>query len=127
METSQNILTGSEGAEWDLKIAAEWTKNYRDKFPGETISHFFGRELLQKILAQDGCMGLRFYHAIDDSGNKHLIIVGATSDGNDQLPAQSPTDAISTAALVANSNTVGQQGAPCPGTPGCPDNVLTGA
>jgi len=116
MENTNNgiHITGREGEEFDLQLAASWTKNHREKHPEQPVSHFFGKEILQKILAQEGCQGIRFYHAHDENGKKHLIIVGATSDGKDQIN-------------TLQTLIVGQQGLPCPGSPGCPKNVLSGS
>ena len=154
METQQNEihLTGKEGGEFDLDLAASWTKNYRDKHPGETVSHFFGKDILQKILAQEGCQGIRFYYAHSKplsawqrsmvslsnfltkvagniEGEKHLIIVGAGSDGNDQINIGT-TGKLSKDELRAvtaqNTYMVGDQSLPCPGNPGCPKSLLAG-
>jgi hypothetical protein len=111
METQPNsaYLTGKEGGEFDVELSASWTQNYRHKHPGETESHFFGKEILQKILDQEGCVGIRIYHAHDKplngwkrsmaslskflvsvvgnvDGEKHLIIVGTTKEGKEMLP-----------------------------------------
>ena len=126
METQNNghHLTGKEGEEFDLELAATWTKNFREKHPEQPISHFFGKEILQKILAQEGCQGIRFYHAHNEKGIKHLIITGATSDGKDQLniAAAGPGDA----GQGFTAHVIGQEAQPCPGSPGCPQNELTG-
>jgi hypothetical protein len=157
----ENPITGREGGPIKLDVAASWTRNYRDKHPGETISQFFGKEILEKILSQQNCLGIRFYYAHDKplggwqrfiisisnfllkvignvDGNKHLIIVGVMSDGNDQLDgkeheaaaAKAPELMTVAAPLMAvagsSSATVGDMSAPCPGSPGCPKNVLTG-
>jgi hypothetical protein len=145
-------LTGKEGEEFDLELAASWTKNYRHKHPGETVSHFFGKEILQKILAQEGCQGIRFYHAHSKplnswqrsivavsnfltkvvgniEGEKHLIIIGAASDGTDQIDKE-VAEALSRGELkslkVQKKYMVGDQSAPCPGSPGCPQGILAG-
>ncbi|MEP6612932.1 MAG: hypothetical protein ABJA76_13630, partial [Mucilaginibacter sp.] len=103
-----NVLTGREGEPFDLDVSANWTKNYRDRHPGEKISHFFGREIIEKILAQQGCLGLRVYDAYDKpingwqramvaisnfilkvigniEGERHIIITGAIHDGSDMI------------------------------------------
>ena len=129
METLKKpILTGKEGSEWDLAEAAAWTKNYRAKNPGKTISHYFGREILERILAQDGCVGLRFYHALDEHGKEHLIITGTDANGEDQLNTGLSVDAagLKAKAHVVSAQAVGQESMPCPGSPGCPKNGLTG-
>jgi len=76
-------FTGKEAEEFPLDTAAEWTANYRNANPGAVKAHFIGRDLLNKMLEQDGCMGLRIYYALDEKGDKQLIIVGADQDEND--------------------------------------------
>ena len=115
METIPNkpVFTGKEGGEIDHETAISWTKNFRDKHPGETISHFFGREILEKLLAQKDCVGLRFFHAHDHQGKKHLVIVGTGGDGND-LTSKSA------------GHMMADQSYPCPGGPGCQTSALSG-
>ncbi len=77
-------FTGKEEHDVPIATAAEWTKNYRDaSTPGATIAHFFGKDIVQRILNQDKCVGIRLYYAIDDDGKKQLIMVGANGDEND--------------------------------------------
>ena len=78
-----NNFAGSEGSPISLALAATWTKNYRDNNPGQTIAHFFGTDIIQQILSQGTCMGIRIYYAADDSGAKQLILVGADAHQND--------------------------------------------
>jgi hypothetical protein len=110
-QSNQNerpVLTGEEADPIDLKKAAEWTANYRERYPDEVISYFFGINIIKEILSQEGCMGLRIYyanskplssfqkfmlsisnflrHISNAAGEKHLIIVGSDSNGHDQLP-----------------------------------------
>ncbi len=77
-------FTGNEAEEFPLATAAQWTKNYRETItPGDTIAHFFGKNIINDILAQDGCMGIRIYYALDENGKKQLIIVGANQNEDD--------------------------------------------
>jgi hypothetical protein len=77
-------FTGNEAEEFPLDTAAEWTKNYRETITmGGTVSHFFGRDIINKILEQEDCMGIRIYYALDENGKKQLIIVGADANEND--------------------------------------------
>ena len=148
METQEKMspLTGREGSEIDIKVAADWTQNHRHRNPGHVISQFFGQEILNKILQQPGCVGIRFYYANSkpltgwqrfvnkcfpkSEGEVHLIITGVTKDGKDQLPVpDTHVEAFAlkaTATASASSGTVGEQSMPCPGGAGCPQNVLTG-
>ena len=77
---------GSEGEAIELTEAAALTANYRSQNQGvaETVkAHFFGREILQKILAQEGCAGIRMYYGLDDEGAKQLVLIGVKADGQD--------------------------------------------
>ena|ERR1700741_2298175 len=77
-------FTGNEAEKFPLETAAEWTRNYRQTIEnGDTIAHFFGKNIIKEILAQDGCMGIRIYYALDERGKKQLIVVGANSEEND--------------------------------------------
>ncbi len=156
IQTNPNVITGREGAEIDLNVAAEWTKNRRKRKPKDyTISQFFGYEILQRILNQPGCMGIRIYYAnssplngwqrfitaianfllytvAGSEGDVHLILTGVNKDGTDQLPPPGKNVDLKTfrnytpADAAAQDNTLGEQSHPCPGSAGCPTNVLTG-
>lgn len=79
---------GTEGEAIALSQAAEWTRNYRNKRMDTAIgeiakAHFFGRDILSKILEQEGCVGIRMYYAEDNNGQKQLILIGANAEGED--------------------------------------------
>lgn len=78
-------FNGTEGGEISLNDGAEMTAEYRKQNPDTTIAHFFGREILEKLLAQDNCMGIRMYYGINTEGEKQLVLVGADKDENDLL------------------------------------------
>lgn len=121
-EPRPSELTGREGEEFDFKLATEWTKNYRDRYPGEIISQFFGRQILHRLLDQPDCVGIRMYYSHDKplnrwqriivaisnfllkvignlEGRPHLILVGSVKDGSDILP-DSPIKAEGAAPLI---------------------------
>lgn len=75
---------GTEGEAIDIAQAAAWTANYRNGVPSETVrSHFFGNQILRKILEQEQCVGIRMYYGIDDAGTRQLILIGVDENGND--------------------------------------------
>ncbi|MBD2768075.1 hypothetical protein IC235_09250 [Hymenobacter sp. BT664] len=85
-------FTGAEASPLDLRTAARWTATERRQNPDQARAFFFGRDIIERILAQPGCMGLRVHYAIDPStGQRHLLIVGADAEQNDQLPPLEPT------------------------------------
>jgi len=77
-------FTGNEGAIITLAEGSEMTANYRATINlGETIGHAVGKNLVNAILNQTGCMGIRFYQAINNKGEKQLVAVGVDADGDD--------------------------------------------
>ena len=76
---------GTEGSTVELETAAGWTENYRDNNQGETQGHFFGKDILEDILAQSQCKGIRIYYGENSGGDKKLILVGAIANENDQI------------------------------------------
>lgn len=79
-------FTGKEGDAIPLETAKGWITNYVKSGLSGT-STFFGGEPLKTILAQPGCLGIRFYYAIDDSGNQQVLLIGADREGHDILPS----------------------------------------
>ncbi|MDB5133762.1 MAG: hypothetical protein JWP37_365 [Mucilaginibacter sp.] len=123
METKErkSPITGNEGAEIKVHVAADWTKNHRHRHPGGIISQFFGVDILQRILQQPNCLGIRIYYAnskplsgwqsfimsianflikvvADAEGEKHLILAGVTKEGMDQIPEHGSKDVAVAAA-----------------------------
>jgi hypothetical protein len=78
-------FTGKEGSFLPERQMKEWIQKHQDY--NEVRGHFFGKEILVKILDQPGCVGIRFYHAIDDNGQKTLVLVGADSKGSSMWPS----------------------------------------
>lgn len=78
-------FNGREGGEISLKEGASMTSEYRNQNPNEIKARFFGKDILEKILNQDGCMGIRMYYALSEDSEPQLVLVGADSDENDML------------------------------------------
>ena len=77
-------FTGNEGAIITLAEGSEMTANYRETIStGDTLAHAVGKNLVNAILNQTGCMGIRFYQAISNKGEKQLVAVGVDSNGDD--------------------------------------------
>ena len=77
---------GSEGDAITLDEAAALTANYRESLADtvETVkAHFFGRNILQQILDQENCVGIRMYYGLDENGGKQLVLVGVDPAGQD--------------------------------------------
>jgi hypothetical protein len=97
------MFTGGEARSITVEEARDLVRRWRERqsaLPGDPTCEFFGRDILDKILAQEGCVGLRVYHGRNAKGQHALVLVGADAEGNNL------TDVI------------GEEGWPCP--PVCP-------
>lgn len=90
-------FTGEEGERIDLTEATKLVTNWRRQNPGPEVirAHFFGKKNVEDVLAQPSCVGIRIYYALDDSGKKQLVVVGADKDGNNIIP-QGQTNLVTT-------------------------------
>ncbi len=69
-----------------FRNAAELIKNYvRINATDAVIAQYFGKELVEKILAQPGCVGVRMYSGKQTNGKLGLIILGVDKYGKDMV------------------------------------------
>lgn len=66
-----------------LSDATTLCHNFRAAHPTLNAANAFGKTAITTILNQTGCVGIRMYKAIDNTGLETLVIVGVDSDGND--------------------------------------------
>ena len=71
------------GEDISHETAADFIKSFNGAFPGEGGVFGLGRNIIEKILAQPGCVGMRFHHALNENGQKTLVYVGMDANGND--------------------------------------------
>lgn len=76
---------GTEGGQIPLAEGAAMTAAYRNSNPNQRKAHFFGKDILNEILDQTGCVGIRMYYGINSSGEKELVLVGVDANENDML------------------------------------------
>jgi hypothetical protein len=98
-------FNGSEGAFITLEEGAAMTANYRNTIqPGEVIGVFMGKEKIEKILEQPSCVGIRFYFAINEKGEKTLVLVGTDANKNDIVDGLIADNAIPCPSGCGESN-----------------------
>jgi len=107
--TGEIIFDGSEGDPIDYETAKKWAANYRATLenPDDIRGHFFGFEAIQQLLNESSCVGIRIYYALDETGNKKLLLVGVDASGEDLLPSASE-------ALDGGGNIILDFSFPCP-------------
>ena len=98
-------FNGTEAKQVTLTEASGWTANFRNAVPsGTTLAHFFGKDHINDILNQSGCMGIRVYNGIDDEGEKVLIMVGADANEDDMTNGVIVEKAVKCPSICGVSN-----------------------
>ena len=81
------------GKEISHELAAKMIKDHHDKFSfEESYSYSIGKNIIEAILAQPGCVGITFRDAINELGQKTLVYVGIDSKGKSILEYTSVND-----------------------------------
>ena len=80
-ELSTKTNVAQIGEEIGLDLGTQMVKSYQEANPADVKWYMIGREIIEKILAQPGCVGLRFFNATDEHGQKTLVYVGVDKEG----------------------------------------------
>ena len=78
-------FTGQENHTITLAAGAALTAAYRTAHPTWPKGYFFSKSTLNSILAQTGCVGIRFYFGQDTAGTLKLVFAGALANEDDIL------------------------------------------
>lgn len=76
-------FNGTEGEQIIISEAAGLTSNYRTANPNGTHAQYMGKDIINSILSQTGCVGIRSYYGINSSGKTTLVLVGVDENEND--------------------------------------------
>ena len=71
------------GEEISHELAGSFIQSYVEKYPNDMVSYHIGKNIIDHILAQPGCVGMRFYNALNEAGQKTLVYVGIDAAGKD--------------------------------------------
>jgi len=63
------------------ELGAQFINNYQEAHPADVKSYIIGKDIINQILAQPGCEGIKFYNAINEFGQKTLVYVGLDAEG----------------------------------------------
>ena len=82
-----NIMSfnGTEGDPITIAQGAALTANFRAAYPLQIKARFFGKDLLEDILKQNGAKGIRFYFGLNANNQLELVICAADQNENDIL------------------------------------------
>jgi hypothetical protein len=79
--TLEKPTIASIGEEIGLELGNEMVVNYQLSNPNDVVAYEVGRTIIDQILAQPGCHGLKFYNAYNEKGEKTLVYVGLDESG----------------------------------------------
>jgi len=99
------VFTGNEQHQITTETALRYVSNYHSMSGEQLTAGYMGRNIFEKILAQDGAVGIRIYNARLENGSPTYVIVGVDRAGNDLIGGVIGEDILS-----------------CP--PHCPDGAL---
>lgn len=69
------------GEEIGLELGSKMVNDYQTANPQETYCYVIGRNIIENILAQPGCVGIQFQNAYNEMGEKTLVYIGLDADG----------------------------------------------
>lgn len=78
-------LNANVGENIGLALGAEMISSYRQQNANDVVSYYIGRNVIEQILTQPGCVGINFYNAYNEAGDKTLVYVGVNGQGKDML------------------------------------------
>ncbi|MEO6068917.1 MAG: hypothetical protein ABIN57_10120 [Chitinophagaceae bacterium] len=89
VQTKTSNLTACVGEEIGMELGAQMISSYRAANSSDVLCYFVGRNILEQVMAQPGCVGIKFYNAYNEVGQKTLVYVGVNAAGTDMLSVSS--------------------------------------
>ena len=76
-----NKSVAQVGEEITHELGAQMITDYQAANPADVKSYQIGRNIIDQILSQPGCSGMRFYNAYNEKGEKTLVYTGVDEFG----------------------------------------------
>ena len=73
------------GEDIGLAEGAQLVQNFREANPDATPGYYIGRNIIDQILNQPGCVGINFKKCLSENNEEHLVYTGVDADGKDIL------------------------------------------
>ena len=73
------------GEDIGLSAGKQMIKAFREANPDATAGYYIGRNILNEILAQPGCVGVNFRKGLNEINQEHLVYTGVDAEGKDIL------------------------------------------
>jgi len=85
IELVQTKNLAEVGEDIGLPAGKQMVKAFREANPDATASYYIGRNILDQILAQPGCVGINFRKCLTELNQEHLVYTGVDAEGKDIL------------------------------------------
>lgn len=73
------------GEDIGLAEGKKLVQNFRAANPTATPGYYIGRNILDQILSQPGCVGINFRKCLSENNEEHLVYTGVDAEGKDIL------------------------------------------
>jgi len=81
--TTRNLA--EVGEDIGLAEGMQLVKAFREANPDATNGYYIGRNILEQILAQPGCVGINFRKCLTNMSEEHLVYTAVDAEGKDIL------------------------------------------
>jgi hypothetical protein len=85
IELVQTQNLAEVGEDIGLSEGKQMVKAFREANPDATTGYYIGRNILDQILAQPGCVGINFRKCLTETNQEHLVYTGVDAEGRDIL------------------------------------------
>ncbi|HEY8660015.1 MAG TPA: hypothetical protein VIL78_13355 [Hanamia sp.] len=73
------------GEDIGLAEGMQLIQNFREANPNATPGYYIGRNIIDQILNQPGCVGISFRKCLSENNEEHLVYTGVDAEGKDIL------------------------------------------
>jgi hypothetical protein len=80
----QEKISANTGENIGVELGAKFIKDYYDRY-NESGSYFVGRNILEEILGQPSCIGVKIFKGLDENGKKVYVLAGVDHEGHEIL------------------------------------------
>ncbi|MDQ6756469.1 MAG: hypothetical protein M3004_06000 [Bacteroidota bacterium] len=104
-EPLQTQTLAEVGENIGLAEGVELVNAFTQVNPEATKGYYIGRNIIDQILAQPGCVGINFRKCLTNLNEEHLVYTGVDADGKDILKYSVVTntgDVVKQDAIVAD-------------------------
>lgn len=85
IKQAQTTNLAEVGENIGLSEGRKLVKSFKQANPDATTGYYIGRNILDAVLAQPGCVGINFRKCLTETNQEHLVYTGVDANGKDIL------------------------------------------